>query len=219
MRNATPILRSIQTIAFAAVLATAATAQVHTAQDNASDRIAGRVPNIRHVTQSMGFQFNVLFSDISYNGEVKNVDIVDQTENGATIRVVFGKVNLQVNRTSVQGSRQQASCGPLTLVLGARRDITVDFQVQDNAGTLQVVDAKFNLERDNVQVGTPRWIQTKGFGMTQSRVASGLRSGLQSNVATVQRRLVAELPNIFRQIEDKIETPTDSQDFPTFATL
>ena len=217
MRNATPaILQSIQSIAFFAVLATSANAQVQNAKP---ERIAGRVPNIRHVTQSMGFQFNVLFSDISYNGEVKNIEIVDQNEKEATVRVVFGKVNLQVNRTSVQGSRQQASCGPLTLVIGSRRDIIVDFQIQTNAGALKVVDAKFNLDRDNVQVGTPRWIQTKGFGMTQSRVASGLRSGLQSNVATVQRRLVAELPNIFRQIEDKIETPSESQDYPTFATL
>jgi hypothetical protein len=41
--------------------------------------------------------------------------------------------------------------------------------------------------------------------MTKSRVANGLRSGLSSNIPLLERLLAAELPNIFRQIEDEID--------------
>ena len=90
--------------------------------------------------------------------------------------------------------------------LGTARDLVVEYEVKrDNDAELTLVDSKFKLDRDNLEIGSPRWVQTNGIWMTKSRVASGLHSGLSSNIPLLERLLGAELPNIFQQIEDEID--------------
>ncbi|MCS7466928.1 hypothetical protein NZK35_09750 [Stieleria sp. ICT_E10.1] len=199
---------------------------LHADPDPVANIVSGSVADINHTTHVMGRAFRVQFKEIKYGGTLKSVEVLDDASIQADVsvqtivQVRLSDVKLMINRTSVQGARQHASCGPIEMKLGTIRDLVVEFEVKRNKDAeLTLVDSKLKLDSDNLQIGSPRWVQAQGIGMNNSNVANGLRSGLNSNLPLLKRLLSAELPNVFRQIEDQIEGKVSAIEVANVAEL
>ena len=197
--------RVLVLLASAALSASTAPVAAESLDHSCALRIFGNVRDMHDQTSTMGFTFDVRFSDVRYEGQIHRLLIDRQDENTLSVKVALRNVQLNVNRTQIRGSRHSADCGPICLTLGTRRDLWIKFELQETGDDrLQLLGADFQLAADNWQIGSPTWVRTKGFGMTESRVVNGLRFGLEGNVKTVEQELVDELPAIFAQVEQRI---------------
>ena len=190
----------------ALVFVLAAFVNSNSAADRTKDSqvIAGRVPDIRQRTFSSGMLFDVTFSNINYVGKVKSVTLCEHKPNSTRLRIAIGDIRLTIHRTSLRSSTHSAACGPLQLQFGVTRDLQMECVVEHNEKGIQLKTSNLVLRRDNLRVGNPRWVQARGFGMTSQHVSSGIRSGLISNLPTVERVLKSQLPGIFRQVKEEI---------------
>ena len=169
----------------------------------AAFEISGKVANVQQVTNSSGYSFNITFSGITYKGKVQRTLLEQVDDQHATIWLALRDTVLTIQSTDIAGGRRGASCGPLDLVLGSQRELWLAFDLEqkDGASELSLAGTRFGLPSDNWAVGTPSWVQTRGFGMSEGRVVSGLRSGLLENPRGIEQQLIATSPEIFAQVE------------------
>ena len=114
-----------------AVLAVVTSASsLHADPDRPANTVSGSVADINHTTHVMGRAFRVQFKEIKYGGKLKSVEVLDDASVQTTVQVRLSDVKLMINRTNVQGARQHASCGPIEMKLGTRRDLVVEFEVK-----------------------------------------------------------------------------------------
>ncbi len=176
---------------------------------DATFKVTGEVRDMWQYTNSNGFSFRVDFRDIRYQGEVQRTLLEHKEPGQLTVWLALRDTTLTIDRTDINGPRHSAQCGPLQLIMGNRRDLWLafdcEYQVENNQATLTVQNTRFGLPPDNWSIGSPSWVSTSGFGMTQGRVIDGLRSGLFSNSDTIVAELINVAPEIFAQVEDRVE--------------
>ena len=95
-----------------------------------------------------------------------------------------------------------AQCGAMEISAKHGHDVTIQFKT--DMEELIVLSADAELNANNWVIGSPASIRTSGFGVTKSRVAAGLESGLRSNFDSIQTMLIDESPNILFQAKDRI---------------
>jgi hypothetical protein len=177
--------------------------------------IQGKVPDMQHYIESSGFRFRVDFQDIEYSGKVHRTLVEHTSADKATVWMALQNAVLTIQRTEIDGRRHNAQCGPMQLVLGNRRELWIALDVQRNkvAGTekLELVQTRFELPRDNWSIGSPTWVETSGFGMTKSKVISGLRKGLSKQSATVEKQMMRTAPDILARVENQVVENLDSR--------
>ena len=170
--------------------------------------VAGRVADMKQQTQTMGQTFHIGFNGISYDGAVDRAVIEDATAESLTVKLALRNISLTINNIRIDGKRRGAQCGPMLLTLGTEREIWITFQVkrtlEDGKTKLIVQGANFELPSDNWRIGSPSWVKPWGFGMTESRVVSGLRSGLASNRKSIEWQLGEESAGMFGQVEERL---------------
>ena len=169
--------------------------------NQAKVEIAGDVENIHDSFSTYGFSFKVIFTQVKYRGTIHHIAVTKKSPRQYVFQVAMRNANLNFNRTAIRGSRHRADCGPLRVRLGSRRNIWLQFDARLFGERLKLVKSHFKLDKDNYSVGSPAWVKTSGLGMTQSKVISGLRSGLASNRKTVEAKFLQEMPDIFEQIK------------------
>lgn len=170
--------------------------------------VAGRVADMKQQSQTMGQTFQIGFNGISYDGAVDRAVIEDAAGESLTVKLALRNISLTINNIRIDGKRRGAQCGPMLLTLGTEREIWITFQVkrtlEDGKTRLIVQDADFELPSDNWRIGSPSWVKSWGFGMTESRVVSGLRSGLASNREAIEWQLGEESAAMFGQVEERL---------------
>ena len=185
--------------------------------------IAGRVPNMKHQTRTMGQTFHIGFNGISYAGAVDRAVIENATPQCLTVKMALRSISLTINDIRIDGQRRGAQCGPMRLTLGTQRELWITFTVkrtlEDGETRLTVEEANFELPSDNWRIGSPSWVRPWGFGMTESRVVSGLRSGLASNRSAIEWQLGEESASMFSQVEERLVAHLESDPTPELGQL
>jgi len=167
-------------------------------------QIQGKVPDMQQQIESSGFTFKVQLRDIKYSGKIKRTLVEPTSADRMTVWVSLKDAVLTIRHTDINGKRHSAECGPLKLTLGNRRDLWIAFDVERSDDKLQLLKTRFELPRDNWSVGSPSWVTTQGFGMTESKVVSGLRGGLSKRGESVEKQLIRVAPDIFAQVQHEI---------------
>lgn len=189
---------------------TAGTALAETRDLKATFTISGSVQDIHQTTSTSGFTFQVRLKNIDYKGQVVKT-LMERTDAGKlTVWLALRDVVLTINRTEITGRRHRAGCGPLEIELANRRELWLAFDVAEQESAkgdrqLQLLKTRFGLTPDNWSVGSPDWVRTSGLGMTQSKVVSGLRRGLEVNPDGITERLIGEGPFLFDKVEDRVQ--------------
>jgi len=181
-----------------------------------SFQIQGTVPDMQQQIESSGYTFRVALRDINYSGKICRTLVEPTAVDRMTVWVAMQDAELTIHRTNIDGRRHSAQCGPLTVVLGNRRELWIGFEVErnkeGNVEPLKLLRTRFRLPRDNWSVGSPSWVKTSGIGMTEGKVVSGLRKGLSNRVQSVESQLIGVAPEIFSQVQNAIVDDLKSQD-------
>jgi poly(3-hydroxybutyrate) depolymerase len=174
-----------------------------------SDALAGTVADAQQTTHSEGMSFNVRLRGISYRGRLTRAIIEARSSDRVTVLLTMRNVTIVVNRTYISGEGRSATCGPLKIVLGHRRDLPISFEVEpvvaDRRLRLKLHSTRFRLPRDNWSVGSPEWVSASGLGMTEDRVAQGLQSGLYADPGRFEREIIAAVPRMLEQLEARLQ--------------
>ena len=199
------------------------TASAECLEFGADGVIAGRVADMEQQTKTMGLTFRVGFNGISYDGAVDRAVIENATSESLTVRMALRKISLTIDNIRIDGQRRGAQCGPMRLTLGTERELWINFKVkrtlEGGKTKLIVQKADFDLPGDNWRIGSPSWVRPWGFGMTESRIVSGLRSGLASNREAIEWQLGEESAGIFCQVEERLVAHLESRPSPESALL
>lgn len=173
-----------------------------------ADALSGMLADVQQNTSAEGMAITVQLRGISYRGRVTRAVIEPRTGNRIAITLAVRDVNLVINRTNIWGEIS-ATAGPLRIVLGHRADLPISFEVEpvieDRRLRLKLHGTQFRLPRDNWSVGYPQWVNTSGgLFVTEDRVSSGLRSGFYSDPGRIEREVMAAVPSMLEQLEDRL---------------
>ena len=166
--------------------------------------IQGELPDATTNPNTQVGPMNVRFSDISYRGRLGRSDI-EATENGTlSITLRARNIVIHIRRTTIQGSGRSATCGPILIRVGHRRDLKlkciVKPIVQERQLRLEVIDSTFRIPSDNWVVGYPEWVRGSGGGMTSSRVSSSLQQGFYNDRRRIEQQVLAALPEMLERL-------------------
>lgn len=179
---------------------------------NNSFPMSGAVDDVKHAFSSSGYQFDVRFTKVQYAGQVEQTLL--QQEEMEPDKVWFGMrdMDLTIGQTSITGRRHSASVGPFKIQLGQSDVVWMSVEVgqsEDGEGAnlpkLTLGTVEFRLPPGDWAVNSPSWVQTKGFGMTESKVVNGLRSGLQRNPRAIEEQFMNQVPDLFANVEGDVQ--------------
>ncbi len=165
--------------------------------------VSGRIADMTQTTTASGYRFRVGLSGLSYKGRVDRALLEQKDPGKLTIWLALRDIVITINRTSISGRPGRATCGPITIRLGHRRDLWIayDFKTTPEAKQpLQFVKTRFSLPADNWAVGSPSWVKVSGFGMSRSKVVTGLRSGLIENKNQIEKRMIDVAPTMLAKV-------------------
>ncbi len=183
------------------------------AQENITTKIdiSGEVPNIPDHFSVAGFRFDVLFSNITYKGQIRQISVTQTDKNKYIVQAALQNGNLHFNRTTIKGSRHSAVCGLVPVKLGTQKPVWLQFNIERKDGKLKMTRSHVSGMPNNFSVGFPNRISTSGFGMTETRVSKGIRNGLNKNQRIITSKLNEEMPDIFNQIKGQLADHLDTK--------
>lgn len=174
-----------------------------------SSLLSGGIGNIYDTTQASGYTFNVTFSGISYGGRLHRADLTTTDQGRLRLQLGMQDLQLRIGGASVRGSGKSATTGPISIVIGHRRPVWLSMQVDPYVDRgrlrLRLRSVGFQIPNDNWSVSPPAGVRTSGLGMTESRVSSGLVSGLYGKKGRIENEVRAVAPAILRRIESQLD--------------
>lgn len=174
---------------------------------------SGQVPNMTHTAEKFGVALRVGLQGISYSGQLSRT-LLEQSQPGkVTLWFGFRNVKLTVNRTDINGAPGGAACGPMSVVLGQKKELWLAFDIETdkknpNSTQMVVKNVRFQLPADNLSIGRPAWVQTRGIGFTQQNVVEGIRQGIAKDRVKIQQKLAKDAPRILSEVVRKTRTQT-----------
>ncbi|MBI84716.1 MAG: hypothetical protein CMJ81_16100 [Planctomycetaceae bacterium] len=170
----------------------------------AADMLRGTIPDRKMTTQTQVGPMSIHFSGIRYDGKLGRAQLIPQADGTLAVTLRARDVNIHIEHTTVRGSGRSASCGPLTIQLGNRRDLKIQCLIQPEIKNqklkLHLQDTQFTIPSDNWRVGNPEWVSTSGAGMTRERVTSGLRQGFSRDKRNIESQFINALPDALDKV-------------------
>jgi hypothetical protein len=172
------------------------------------DALAGTLADVQQNTSAEGMSITVQLRGLGYHGRVTRAVIEPRKGNRIAITLAMRDVNIVINRTNISGEIS-AAVGPIRIVLGHRADLPISFDVEpvieDRRLRLKLHSTRFRLPRDNWSVGYPQWVNASGgLFVTDERVGSGLRNGLYNDPGRIEREVIATVPRMIEQLEERL---------------
>jgi hypothetical protein len=154
--------------------------------------IAGRVVDMTAYTNSSGYRFLVALRGLRYQGQADRTLLESKEDGSLTVWMSFRNIRLTIGQISLSGEPGSATCGPMLLNIGHRREIWValDFDHHADADrSLTLSGSRCRIENDNWAIGSPAWVRTSGWFMSENKVVSGVRNGLAGRRERIEQEL------------------------------
>lgn len=175
--------------------------------------VSGKIADMRRVERRSGQTLQVTMRGLSCRGRVDRTLVEQKADGRITFWLALSDLKLTIQRTEIEGHTARARCGPMTILLGNRRNLWLALDVEQRAGGrpsgFKLLSTRFRLPADNWSIGTPSWVQTSGFGMNRQNVVAGLRKGLANNRSRIEQRLIQFAPTMLAQSVLPSGTPRD----------
>lgn len=173
------------------------------------DLLSGRIDDIHDSTVVDGYQFGIVFGDISWAVEPWRIRIQGYKKDHVNIQVGVRNARLRIGGTSVRGSSHSAYAGPIDVVIGHLYPVWMSFDVtpfiEGRKLKLKLRGSRFDIPTDNWYVTYPAGVSTQGFGITRQKVSNGLVNGLYGNKRRIEREVTSIVPNLVREMEKQLE--------------
>ena len=176
--------------------------------------VTGAVNDMANQTYAQGIALHVNFRDIRYEGQVARLLVERKAADRMTVWVGLRDMEVTIHSTTISGRRHRARCGPMQVVIGSQETAWMAFHVaQQDGEELRLLRelTQFGFSDANWSIGNPAWVNASGIGMTQSRVVSGLRSGLASQRSEFERQILEVAPTIFESIATHVREHLEKQ--------
>lgn len=177
--------------------------------------LSGNIEDIYDSTRTDGRDFSVVFSQISYTGELGRARLKAYKKDRLNVQLGLQDVTLQIGATYVTGEDHSATAGLIQVVLGHREPIWLSFdvtpQIVDRKLRLKLIATKFDIPDNNWYVTSPSGVRTRGFGMTKSKVSKGLVNGLYGSKRRIENEIRAMVPSMVKQMEEKLTLADPSE--------
>ncbi len=172
------------------------------------DILKGRINDIVEFTNVEGYGFRVQFSSISYNSQVSQVRVKGAAKDRLQLHIGLSNAAMTIGNTWVTGEDHSASAGPIQVVMGHRRPVWLEIEVQpyveNRRVRLKPINSRFDIPNDNWYVTSPAGVSVRGFGMSRDQVSSGLVSGLYGQKQRIQKEVQSTVPKMIEEIEKKM---------------
>lgn len=172
------------------------------------DLLKGRINDIVEFTNVEGYGFRVQFAGISYNSQIHQVRVKAIAKDRLNLQVGLSNAVLNIGGTWVTGEDHAAQAGPIQVVIGHRRPVWLDIDVQpyveNRRVRLKPIASRFDIPNDNWYVTAPAGVSVSGFGMSRDQVSSGLVSGIYGQKQRIQQEVQGTVPKMIESVEKKI---------------
>lgn len=179
------------------------------------DALVGRINDIMNTTEASGRNFTVQFSNIGYSAQVERVFIKAYAPGRVNIQLGLRNVALTIGTTYVQGSSQSAVAGPISVLIGHRYPVWLNFDVtpyvREGRLRLQPSGGQFEIPNDNWYVSAPYGVSARGLGMTEQRVSSSLVEGIYGQKYRIQQEALGIIPRLLAAIEQRLDVGQATQ--------
>ncbi|HET6423891.1 MAG TPA: alpha/beta hydrolase-fold protein [Planctomycetaceae bacterium] len=170
--------------------------------------LTGRIADMFDSTTAQNRTFSVRFSGISYSAQLGRVELKATGKDRVHLALGMQNVYITVAGTSVTGARHAAQAGPVTVAIGQNRPVYLSMDatpyVDSGKLRLRLISANFSIPPDNYAVSAPAGVSTRGIGMTEEKVSSGIVSGLYGARPRIENEVRNLAPTILRQLEDHL---------------
>lgn len=171
--------------------------------------LSGSLSNIHTSNNVRGYSFGIVFSGVNYSAQFHRGIVRATGDNRLLVQLGLSNVRLNLGQTRVSGSGRSAVTGPITVQLGTREPVWLNVAVvpylENGRIRFQSRGASFKIDRGNMRVSPPAGVRVSGFGMTRSAVSEGLVSGLYNSRDRIEREVLQIVPNIIRQVEERLD--------------
>lgn len=170
--------------------------------------LSGRINDIVQFTNVEGYGFRVQFSGISYNSQLSQIRVKGAAKDRLNLQIGVSNAAMNIGTTWVTGEDHAATAGLIQVVLGFRRPVWIDIDVQPYVENrrirLKPVASRFSIPNDNWYVTSPAGVSVEGFGMSREKVSSGLVSGIYGQKGRIEQEVLATVPKMLESIEKKM---------------
>jgi poly(3-hydroxybutyrate) depolymerase len=173
------------------------------------DMLKGVLNDMYDSTSAEGINFGVTLSGISYTGQVSRAKVQAYRPDRVNVQIGLQNVQITISGAYVAGGGRSAGTGPIAIVIGHQRPCWISLDVtpyiENRRLRLKHVATLFNIPNDNWYVTNPAGVWVRGLGMNSERVSSGLVSGLYGQKGRIEGEIVALVPRIVKQLEEKLD--------------
>ncbi len=172
------------------------------------DLLSGRINDIVDFTNVDGYGFRIQFFGISYKSQLNQVRVKGTGKDRLNLQIGLSNAVLNIGGAWVTGEDHSAQTGAIQIVMGHRRPVWLDMDVQpyieNRRIRLKPIASRFDIPNDNWYVTSPAGVSVSGFGMTREKVSSGLVSGLYGQKPRIQQEVQSTIPKMLEEIEKKM---------------
>ncbi|MBM83925.1 MAG: hypothetical protein CMJ78_25495 [Planctomycetaceae bacterium] len=169
------------------------------------DTLSGKLEDIKDLTTIQGRDFNLLFSEVSYSGEVERIKVKAVEKNRVNILINLQNLTLTVGSSQITGRRRNATASAINIYVGHVEPIplvlNVEPYVENRKLGLKLIDVEFSIPADNYSVSEPESVSARGLGMTRRRVSEGLVDGFYSRRKQVEDNVKSLVPALLTELE------------------
>ncbi|HEY3964534.1 MAG TPA: alpha/beta hydrolase-fold protein [Planctomycetaceae bacterium] len=171
--------------------------------------LTGRLADIQDYTEAQGYGFSVYMSGIYYQAHLSRASIKAYRKDRLNVQLGLSNAQVTIGGTSLSGERHSAQAGPISVVIGHRRPVWLSIDVTpvivDRKLRFKHVGSRFSIPNDNWYVTAPAGVSTRGFGMTEEKVSSGLVSGLYGKKGMIEQKVEGIVPQLIAELEKKVD--------------
>jgi poly(3-hydroxybutyrate) depolymerase len=172
------------------------------------DMLRGRINDIVDFANVEGYGFRIQFSGISYSSQLSQIRVKGAAKDRLNIQIGLSNTAMTIGNTWVTGEDHSASAGAIQVVMGHRRPVWLEIDVQpfveNRRIRLKPIASRFDIPNDNWYVTAPAGVSVSGFGMTRDKVSNGLVSGLYGQKSRIAREVQNAALKMIEEIEKKM---------------
>jgi dienelactone hydrolase len=180
----------------------------------ATEPLNGSINDIYSSTESSGYTFSVQFSRISYAGQLDRAYIKAFAPDHLNLQLGL-RATMTIGATYVSGAGRSAYAGPISVMIGNRYPVWLGIDVTPYVDgdklRLRYNAARFEIPSDDWYVTPPYGVATRGLGMTEDKVSSGLVQGIYGQKARIEQEVQSIVPFLLTKVEERLDLGEASQ--------
>lgn len=177
-----------------------------------SDAVSGERGARMETTRAMGLPFRVTLGHIAYTGKVEQARMTPLPPDRMRIEIGLRNLTMTLCCSRIDGLLLSAEAGSMQVVIGHRQPVWLIAEVRPMVDQRRVrfelVASDFRIPPENWYVTAPSDVHVRPLPFLRDRISDQLVEGFYGRREEIEREVVAGIPRMIAQLEQRIETQT-----------